>query len=125
MRPFGQLSPFQRFKGRLRHRIWRELPELPPMFRLRDVVIAVILIVAICWAHQALSHSWYEPDCCSGDDCKPVSPEDLIEVEDGWKYLPTGYVFKGKQIRPSRDRHFHVCITKSGTHYCVYILQGT
>ena len=71
-------------------------------------------------------HSWYDHECCSDTDCRPVLAEDLDEVEPGvWKYLPTGNMFRGPQVRPSRDANFHVCIGASGTSYCVYVQSGT
>lgn len=79
-----------------------------------------------------LVHSWYDHDCCSDQDCKPVPATDVVEIEGGWKYLPTGAIFRDtpekKRIRPSQDRNFHVCIGRSewdkNFPYCIYILQG-
>lgn len=87
------------------------------------MVAAALSLVLLITA--ALAHSWYEPDCCSSEDCYPVPAEDMIETEKGWKHLPTGTEYTGQMVRPSRDRHFHICIGKSGMPYCAYILQGT
>lgn len=76
-----------------------------------------------------LAHSWYDPTCCGGDDCRPVPATELIEIEEGkWKHLPTGAIFKKVQVHPSKDGRFHVCIGNKnhdrGRPYCVYIVQG-
>lgn len=79
-----------------------------------------------------LVHSWYDADCCGEGDCVPVPATDVVEIEGGWKYLPTGNEFRNegliRRIRPSRDRNFHVCIGKKahdlGRSYCIYILSG-
>lgn len=74
--------------------------------------------------HGVTVPDWYDSDCCSNRDCNPVEREDVEEIEGGaWKHLPTGFVFKGKQIRPSHDSRFHVCIW-NGQPMCIYIVQG-
>ena len=80
-----------------------------------------------------LVHSWYDYDCCSDEDCRPVPATDVVEIEGGWKHIPSGAIFKDtpekKRIRPSHDRHFHVCLGNKPYNmnfpYCIYILQGT
>jgi hypothetical protein len=90
----------------------------------------LLILFAICAAlafftTMARPHSWYEGDCCSNNDCFKVANEDVVEIEGGWKYLPTGNEFKDpKKIRPSRDGKFHVCIMGT-TSMCIYIVQGT
>lgn len=77
---------------------------------------------------NAWGHSWYDPECCSDTDCRPVAVEDVIETETGWRHLPTGTEFTKKMVKPSRDGRFHVCIGNHswdlGKPYCIYILQG-
>lgn len=74
------------------------------------------------------AHSWYDLECCSNNDCNPVASEDVIETDKGWKHLPTGPAFTKDQVKPSKDRRFHVCIGNKawdqGRPYCIYILQG-
>jgi hypothetical protein len=76
-----------------------------------------------------LAHSWYDAECCSDNDCRPVRAMDVEETGPGeWTYLPTGNKFTKNQIKPSRDGRFHVCIGNKawdmGRSYCIYILQG-
>lgn len=91
----------------------------------RLVLVAIALVLLVKYA---VAHSWYDPQCCSGSDCRPVSAEDVIETEKGWKHLPTGIEFTHDMVKPSKDRHFHVCIGNKpfdlGKPYCIYILQG-
>lgn len=100
-------------------------------YTLRWLWIAILAVALLINAiSSARAHSWYDAECCSNQDCKPVVTEDVVEIEDGgWKYLPTGTVFRRDQVKPSRDRHFHVCIGVAewnrGKPYCIYVLQGT
>ena len=88
----------------------------------------VLLIAAFM-----LVHSWYDPICCSDRDCRPVPATDVLEIEGGWKHLPSGAIFRDepniKRIRPSHDSNFHVCLGNTPSNmnfpYCIYILQGT
>jgi len=94
-------------------------------FVLLFVAVAGLLVAV---AHKVTAHSFYDPECCSGTDCKPVAAEDVIETETGWKHLPTGTEFTRDMVKPSKDNRFHVCIGVNtwdlGKPYCIYILQG-
>jgi len=87
-----------------------------------------IVFSLVLFSASASSHSWYDNDCCSERDCKAVDAANVVEIEDGWKYLPTGNIFRDtpmlQAIRPSRDRDFHVCISSGGVSRCIYILNG-
>jgi hypothetical protein len=89
------------------------------------LVIMLVWAVLMAIVTVAGAHSWYDWDCCSKDDCFEVAREDVVEIEGGWKYLPTGNEFKDpKKIRLSRDGKFHVCIMGT-TSMCIYIEQGS
>lgn len=86
-------------------------------------------MLALLLSAYILVHSWYDPECCSDTDCRPVVASDVAETGNSeWTYLPTGNKFTGHQIKPSRDGRFHVCIGNKphdmGKSYCIYILQG-
>lgn len=89
---------------------------------------AAVVVTLLSLVIFALAHSWYDPECCSDTDCRPVPVEDVIETETGWKHLPTGTEFTKDQVKPSKDHRFHVCIGVKawdlGKPYCIYILQG-
>lgn len=93
----------------------------------RQIALAAVIVVAALAAmiYAAFAHSWYDPECCSGEDCRAVHADEVIETETGWKHLPSGIEFRKDQVKPSKDRHFHICVSKYGTPYCIYILQGT
>ncbi|MGA7450895.1 MAG: hypothetical protein WBW73_06330 [Rhodoplanes sp.] len=70
------------------------------------VALAMLLAPSVSFAH-----SWYDPACCSGQDCKPVPETDLKKHPDGrWEYLPLHQFFNPDQERPSGDANYHVCI---------------
>lgn len=72
---------------------------------------------------------WYDPACCSINDCKPV-PDDTIEFfSDALgnpivRYKPTGNIFERGLWKTSQDERFHVCIANSGRSLCVYVRTG-
>ena len=86
----------------------------------------VLPVVLGLQCSPALSHSWYEAQCCNGSDCRPVSQEDLEEVGNGcWVYKPNGIKFCGSRVRPSHDSQWHVCYNHVNlTPYCVYVQTG-
>lgn len=99
----------------------------------RLIIIATLAALAIAFSLFMMSrlsaHSWYEWDCCSGQDCWPVADEEVEEIRDGWQHLPTGAEFRNEgpvvRIRPSRDRRFHVCVQSSSLKgLCIYVRQG-
>lgn len=71
-----------------------------------------------------LVHSWYPPECCSGQDCKPVPCDQLVEMGNGdWKFEDK--VFSKEKIRLSEDQYCHVCIHPfSGNPLCAFIVPG-
>ena len=96
------------------------------MRRLSAVGIA---FVAFGWGTApASSHSWYPPECCSGQDCHPVPCESLRSEDDGnLTYTPTSTHFLKRMIRPSQDSQCHICTSDpdgGGHPYCAFTLQG-
>lgn len=93
-----------------------------------SAIVLAFVVGFLAIVKYATAHSWYDPECCSGQDCQPVATEDVVETEKGWKHLPTGTEFTREMVKPSRDRHFHVCIGNSewnkGLPYCIYVVQG-
>jgi hypothetical protein len=74
-------------------------------------------------AGVVLAHSWYPRECCGDDnECYPVPCGELVETGAGivWR----GYVFRGKQIRPTPDGSCHVCAVENflGVQgWCVFV----
>lgn len=85
-----------------------------------------ILAAGIVGSIPAYPHSWYEPACCSGRDCEPISFDAVTESADGWTvdyYSKQGFpvhafVPRGKE-RHSHDGRFHGCAT-STRFLCLY-----
>lgn len=82
-----------------------------------------LLLLLVLIAGQAAAHSWYDPWCCNGEDCKPV--EDPSEV----RALPDGYHFRQwvipyKDAKVSGDSGYHWCELPKGTMRCFYAPPG-
>ncbi len=93
---------------------------------LKGVCLACLfLLLMVAYAEKAYPHEWYDPECCSETDCKPIaSCSELSEQQDGsvsWGK----YTFKKKDVRPSRDSKCHVCLFRGATPMCVYVQQGS
>jgi len=83
----------------------------------------ILATLAIMLADPALSHSWYEPACCSGVDCAPVADGIVEEREDGVHVIGYGILSYGDaRLRWSRDEQDHMCVTQDASHklLCVY-----
>jgi len=70
-------------------------------------------------------HDWYDSDCCSKSDCRPIEScseiEELTEGRVKWN----GYIFRKDNVRPSKDSKCHFCITGWKVPMCAYIQQGS
>lgn len=66
--------------------------------------------------HRQTVPDWYDPNCCSDKDCKPVEDDSDIEFgkdqfDNTWaRYKPTGHTFYKHQFKLSQDERYHVCI---------------
>ena len=95
---------------------------------MRSLVAALALA---CLSIPALSHSWYDPECCSSADCEMVASRDVQRGPDGW-ILPTGDVVPFDMTRDSLDGDFHWCryggtgslIRPAGKAPCLYVPPG-
>ena len=73
-------------------------------------VILFALVMALSGS-AASAHSWYDGDCCSGQDCDVA---DVTKLPDGsyevrmWGFKT--YTDKNTQMRPSKDKNYHACI---------------
>jgi hypothetical protein len=92
------------------------------------VFIGALLIILVLYNAVAKAHDWYEPQCCSGSDCKPVHDDDVAERPDGVHVRGWGVLSRtDPRIRTSRDDASHICetpggiLTSSRKLYCVYL----
>lgn len=88
-----------------------------------------LLIVAVP-ASPVRSHSWYDPDCCSGQDCEPVSTVSYVASDPSsvpvmvvTTSLGTKPVTPMTKIRESKDSRMHACIYQ-GALLCLYMPPG-
>jgi hypothetical protein len=91
----------------------------PEDFHRRVIIVLWAVVVAIglllFWMAPARAHDWYDIDCCSNDDCRPVKPGEVEVWDDGecigYRHIETGRLWcRGKsRIRPSKDGGDHLC----------------
>jgi hypothetical protein len=84
---------------------------------LSAILAPFMFVIAVSQPSLLLAHSWYPPQCCTGQDCKKV---------DGMEHLPDGSLlmhFGGQQVivprgfsmQPSQDMDAHVCVFRGVT----------
>lgn len=72
--------------------------------------------VLACLASSAAhGHSWYDPACCSQQDCFPTT--EVLETPFGTFYQ--NRPVDSSKIRKGMDDSYHVCI-RAGQILCVY-----
>lgn len=101
------------------------------------LIIALVVIFTLSFFLTAAeAHEWYDPECCSGEDCAPIAAKPW-QVER----IPGGYRIKLRQgdhpmvrrtieveigdenpkLRQSHDEKWHVCVgPASQAVFCVY-----
>ena len=86
------------------------------------------LMTAAALAEPALAHSFYELECCSGRDCKPVSDDEVRPTKEGWLVKTTGEIIKYNSwpVKHSPDGRFHRCaglgnFGPEGRTQCLYV----
>jgi len=100
--------------------LWLAVPLCAAFFLI--VVFALCVVVAT----GALAHSFYDAQCCSGDDCAPVPDGAVTEGPDGYT-LPNGGLvpYGSPKIRFSPDGQYHWChsvpINGEPFTYCLYV----
>ncbi len=82
--------------------------------------ILILLLLATSAFAQEHEHgknnlpTWYDPNCCSQNDCKPVPDNDIEfgtnQFGNYAYYKPTGHTFYRNQFKLSQDERYHVCI---------------
>lgn len=91
------------------------------LFWVRAGIALCILGLAVL---PAFAHDWYDPACCSGHDCAPVSSLTVTAGPGGWHVrLRPGDHFMVESVidpiipydeaRESQDGSFHACVVSS------------
>lgn len=102
------------------------------------VVLAPILAHAQQNTPRGLGHPdgpthWYDPGCCSMQDCEPVEPGAIQRQDEGYyvEYLSSrGFRVRGfiplnsPAIHPSQDGREHACATAQ-LLLCIYLPLNT
>lgn len=96
---------------------------------------AFTIVFFLLYTPFALAHSWYEWECCAGNDCSPVPVEAIRAGKGGYsvtlqpgehplvKEAPVSGLVPYSETRVSQDSEFHVCIV-AGAIKCLYAPQG-
>lgn len=96
------------------------------------LIVVLILAAALCIAatRKAISHSWYDPDCCSGQDCEPVRAVSFVASDPAslpvmivTTSLGTKPLTPQTKIRQSKDSRMHGCIYQERL-ICIYMPPG-
>lgn len=89
----------------------------------RPILSIVLLSTGIS---SALAHSWYPIECCSEQDCRELDEtkgETVTETVSGWQ-LWDGRTVIRQRARPSPDKKFHLCETRSKNILCFFAPPG-
>jgi hypothetical protein len=95
---------------------------------MRLMVLALLFTVGGLLNDRASAHGWYEWECCTEKDCRPVADGYVVERVDGVYVKNWGLLHRtDRRLRPSRDEQDHVCerIAPGGRSalLCVYLRQ--
>lgn len=108
------------------------------------VLLAIVLFYAsifiLVFNLPARAHSWYDPACCSGQDCAPAPVGSVVATRNGWAvHIEPGehpmlgdmsfddvVPYGSDGIHESQDDQFHICISGGPDPrlLCLYIPQG-
>lgn len=87
-----------------------------------------LLLLSVFLATGATAHSFYDPLCCSGKDCKPIPVDEVKATPAGWQIGVTGEVIEygSYRVKDSPDGAFHRCamsanFTAQGHTLCLYV----
>lgn len=90
------------------------------------MVALALAIAAAVFRTPARGHSFYAPECCSGQDCAPLPAEAVVQqVPGGWNVTRSPgeapIFFTRDKMRPSPDGAWHACVGSTGTGFCLYL----
>lgn len=97
------------------------------------LIVLALLLVMICpvRGHEAPSGWAYDMECCSTQDCRPLSlleEKSIRQVVGGYQATLDGFaepvLFSQNKIKPSKDGFYHACVGSSGIGYCLYVPMG-
>ena len=66
--------------------------------------------------HGMMEVHWYDPECCSDRDCRPVPAGFIRWTPEGWLIIDTGQIIpeiengkRNTRLRVSKDLQNHIC----------------
>lgn len=94
-------------------------------YNMRNLIAGALALLSV---QAASAHSWYDHDCCSDNDCKPISAADVKTLPNGYEVTFAGRVFQvpydDPRIRSSRDMDYHACEYPREELRCLYVPPG-
>lgn len=81
-------------------------------------MLSLLLILAA--SHVVPTHSFYDPVCCSDNDCAPIASQRVTERGNG--YAVDGTAIPQNLLRQSPDGQYHLCQPKGGAVRCLYVI---
>ena len=79
---------------------------------LRPGTSALLLTCCLVLPTGAEAHSWYPWECCSDNDCAPITIAETPVEKDGGFYLIDGRHISYQEVKPSPDGAWHLCEQK-------------
>jgi hypothetical protein len=74
-------------------------------------ILALSVVCLLLLPGGASAHSWYDGDCCSGQDCDVAKvtkhPNGVYEV---WMWGFKTFTDRNTKMRKSKDKNYHACI---------------
>lgn len=91
---------------------------------MKGIVFVIFFLIGALLADAVWSHSWYDPKCCSTQDCRPVKAGEVERTPSGWRIRPLGTKIDeiindgDSRIHASLDVNFHICV--GSRVLCIY-----
>lgn len=79
------------------------------MTRALGTLLLAALILLLGARGFGWAHSWYDTECCSGQDCAPSAATPVEELADGYHLMGQVVPYGDRRIRVSPDKDFHIC----------------
>jgi hypothetical protein len=77
--------------------------------------VLLLAALALCsLTRPAQGHDWYDEECCSGKDCAPAYPGEVVRTQEGWLIVPLRITIPFARTRTSADDQFHYCRYRQG-----------
>lgn len=88
--------------------------------------ILLVALFALSMIAEALAHSWYPIECCSGHDCHEATRVEKVDEGTRLFFLTDEADLKHATVphnfawQESPDGKWHVCVTATGTVRCAF-----